>query len=292
MSLAGVLAALGAAVIWGGMYVVSKVVLEVIPPVTLVAIRFWVSSLLLLALVRMTNARPIAGRRDCVLVGLTGVVGFGLSIVLQFVGTKLTTAANGALVTSASPAFIVLFAWLLAGEPLTRRKLAGLALATVGVIIVINPADLSVSLAGNLALLGAAVTWGLYSVLVRLAVRRTPALTVSAYAGLAGACMTSLMAPFELAVTPVGTLTPGILLGVLYLAVVSTALAMFLWNKALELLGAGRTSLFFFAQPVAGALLGWLLLGEQLDAHFFAGGALIVLAVALATRSRADDQPA
>jgi drug/metabolite transporter (DMT)-like permease len=284
MSLAGVLAALGAAVIWGGMYVVSKVVLEVIPPVTLVAIRFWLSSLLLLAIARQTNAHRIASRRDGLLIGLTGVVGFGLSIVLQFVGTKLTTAANGALVTSASPAFIVLFAWLLAGEPLSRRKLLALALAMAGVIIVINPADLSVSLVGNLALLGAAVTWGLYSVLVRLAVRRSSVLAVSAYAGLAGALMTSVMAPFELAAAPVGVLTPAILLGVLYLALVATALAMFLWNKALALLGAGRASMFFFAQPVAGALLGWLLLGERLDANFFAGGALILLAVALATR--------
>ncbi|MBI5879806.1 MAG: DMT family transporter [Chloroflexi bacterium] len=283
MPLAGVLAALGAAVIWGGMYVVSKVVLDVIPPVTLVAIRFAVSSLVLLTAMRLSGARPPANRRDTWFIVLTGLVGFGISIVLQFAGTKLTTAANGALVTSASPAFIVLFAWLLAGEPLTRRKVAGLALATVGVVVVINPTGLSASLAGNLILLGAALTWGLYSVMVRLAVRSSPALTVSAYAGLAGALFTAFLSPFELAGSPIGDLTPGILLGVLYLAVVSTALAMYLWNKALELLGAGMTSIFFFAQPVAGAALGWLLLGERLDANFFAGGALILLAVALAT---------
>lgn len=71
------------------------------------------------------------------------------------------------------------------------------------------------------------------------------------------------------------------MLGVLYLALVSTALALYLWNKALEMLGAGVASVFFFAQPVTGALLGWLFLHERLDANFFGGGGRILVAVGL-----------
>ncbi|MBI3733353.1 MAG: EamA family transporter [Chloroflexi bacterium] len=278
--LIGAACALTAAVIWGGMYVVSKVVLDVIPPLSLVAARFLLCSLVLFAAMRLSRAMPIA-RRDWPMVARIGIVGFGLSVVLQFVGTKLTSAANGALVTSAAPAFIVLFAALLLREALTARKLIGLALATGGVVVVIAPTDLSASLPGNLALLAAALTWGLYSVLVRSAVQTYPTLSVSAYAGLAGGLFTALLAPLELAANPLGVVTPAIVLGVLYLAFIATALAMVLWNKALEILGAGVTAIFFFAQPVAGALLGWLLLGESLGPNFFLGGALILLAVAL-----------
>ncbi len=64
-----------------------------------------------------------------------------------------------------------------------------------------------------------------------------------------------------------------------YLASIATAPAIYLRNKAIEMLGAGITSIFFFAQPVAGALLGWLLLHEQLGVNFFVGGALILVAV-------------
>ena len=53
--------------------------------------------------------------------------------------------------------------------------------------------------------------------------------------------------------------------GILYLGVVSTALAFYLWNKGFTLLDASTGSLFFFAQPVVGAVLGWLLLGESPD---------------------------
>jgi len=69
---------------------------------------------------------------------------------------------------------------------------------------------------------------------------------------------------------------------------VSTALATYLWNKALEILGAGVTSVFFFAQPVAGALLGWLLLHEPIGVNFFVGGPLILAALGLAL----DPEPA
>ncbi len=256
--------------------------LDIIPPLTLVALRFWMSSLVLFALMRATHARPIA-RRDLKMVAMVGVIGFGISVVTQFIGTKLTTAANGALVTSAAPAFIVLFAALLLGEAVTLRKVLGLLLATAGVVVVINPTDLSASFFGNVALFIAALTWGLYSVMVRAAVQKYPTLSVSAYAGWFGALFTTALAPLELSANPVGAVTPAIVLGVLYLAFVSTALAMYLWNKALEILGAGITAIFFFAQPVAGAWLGWLLLHEQLSLNFFMGGAMILAAVGLAT---------
>lgn len=257
--------------------------LDVIPPLTLVALRFSLTAVVLFAAMRITRA-PHVARRDWGLLALTGIGGFAVSIVTQFLGTKLTTAASGALVTSAAPAFIVLFAALILHEPLSARRLLSLMLATLGVAVVINPADLSSSLAGNLALLLAAVTWGLYSVLVRVAVQTYPPLTVSAYAVLAGSLATSLFVPLELAVNPPGPITFPIVLGVLYLAFIATALALYLWNRALHILGAGVTSVFFFAQPVAGALLGWFLLHEQLGVSSLAGGALILVAVGLTIR--------
>ena len=68
-----------------------------------------------------------------------GFIGYGVSLAFQFIGTKLSTAANGALVTSATPAFVLLFAFWILGERVTRQRLAALGLATLGVIIVIDP---------------------------------------------------------------------------------------------------------------------------------------------------------
>ncbi len=165
----GILCGLGAASIWGGMYVVSKVVLEIIPPFSLVTLRLLLGAITLVIVLFIRGFPNISRRQIWQVLGV-GFVGYGISLSLQFLGTKLSTAANGSLVTSATPAFVLLFAWIFLGEKITARRLLALFLATMGVIAVIDPrsAQLNPELfLGNLLLIGAAVTWATYSVLVR-----------------------------------------------------------------------------------------------------------------------------
>jgi drug/metabolite transporter (DMT)-like permease len=273
------------------MYVVSKVVLDVIPPFTLLLIRLLIGALIL-GLWALASEGIHLSRRDLLALLGVGMVGFGVSVGAQFVGTRLSTAANGALVTSASPAFIVLFAWLLLREPVTRLRLLALLLATAGVLIVVDPGRASFEAEmtwGNVALLIASLTWGLYSVLVKGQTARHSSLIVTLFAFVGGALVAGAVTPFELAIEGgMGNITPPVVLGILYLGVVSTAVAMYLWTKAFELLDAGVVSLSFFAQPVVGALLGWLLLEETLGRNFFVGGALILIGVGLVSVPQAQ----
>ncbi|NTU55346.1 MAG: DMT family transporter, partial [Anaerolineales bacterium] len=98
----GLLCGLAAASIWGAMYVVSKVVLEVIPPFTLLAIRLILGALVL-GIVVVIRGKTTFTKRQFIDSFLVGIVGYGISLGFQFVGTKLSTASNGALVTSATP---------------------------------------------------------------------------------------------------------------------------------------------------------------------------------------------
>jgi drug/metabolite transporter (DMT)-like permease len=273
----GLLAGLAAASIWGGMYVVSKIVLDIIPPFTLIVLRLLLGAACL-ALVVLLRGGFRVRRNQLIRVLAVGVVGYGVSIGLQFVGTKLSTAANAALVTSASPAFILLFGVVLLRERVTGRRLAALGLATLGVLVVINPSSATLggnAFWGNMALLGAALTWGLYSVLAKQASAYLNTLEVSTLVLLGGLPICMPLSWLELRLSPIGHVTPGIVAGVIYLGVVSTALAMYLWNKSLALLDAGIVSLLFFAQPVVGIGLGMTLLGERLGIAFWIGAALI-----------------
>jgi drug/metabolite transporter (DMT)-like permease len=72
-----------------------------------------------------------------------------------------------------------------------------------------------------------------------------------------------------------------VIAGVLFLGIISTALAMYLWNTAFALLEAGVASLTFFAQPVVGTALGAYFLGERLTPLFLIGGVLIGLGIYL-----------
>ena len=288
-TLVGILCGLGAASIWGGMYVVSKVVLDIIPPFSLVSLRLLLGAFTL-TIVLIIRRFPIITRKQFWQVIGVGFVGYGISLSLQFLGTKLSTAANGSLVTSATPAFVLIFAWILLRERITPVRLIALLLATLGVVAVIDPrsAQLNPDLfLGNLLLLGAALTWALYSVLVRKATQALDVLPFSLIAFLGGLPVSLPASAWELKTTGVGEISLGIVGGVLFLGIISTALAMVLWNSAFTLVDANLASLTFFAQPVVGTLLGWLFLGEKITPLFLVGGILIGLGLVISSREPA-----
>lgn len=281
----GILCGLGAASIWGGMYVVSKVVLEIIPPFLLVSLRLLLGTLTL-AVLLLLRGWPEISRQQWLQVLGVGFVGYGISLSLQFLGTKLSTAANGSLVTSATPAFVLLFAWLLLGEIITWRRLLSLLLASLGVVAVIDPraAQLNPELfLGNILLIGAAITWALYSVLVRKNTQTLDVLPFSLVAFLGGLPVALPASAWEWTTVGVGEISPGVVAGVLFLGVISTALAMVLWNTAFAVVDASLASLTFFAQPVVGTLLGWLFLGERITPLFLFGGLLIGLGLLISS---------
>lgn len=283
--LRGAVYGLTAAAIWGGMYVVSDVVLEVIPPFTLLALRLLLGLIVLLPVFQRSGlSQP--GRPQIKQVLGVGLVGFGISLGAQFVGTDLSNAVNGSLITSASPAFIVLFAVLILRERLTTRRLLAVVVATVGVLVILDPTEAdfgSETFTGDLSLAVAALTWGLYSVLVRQVTHThkldTLVVTILAFSG--GLLLVIPASAVELTQTTIGEIDLGIVLGVLYLGIVSTAVAMWLWNRAFALVDASVASLFFFAQPFTGVLLGVLLLDQLMTAGLWIGGLLIGVGVLL-----------
>jgi len=294
-TLRGAFYGLSAGAIWGGMYVVSEQVLRVIPPFTLLSLRLTIGAAILGAILAARGQLRIERRDAIKLLGI-GIVGSGFSLGAQFVGTHLASAINGAVVTSASPAFTLLFAWLILREPLSLTKIGAVALATVGVLAVLDLSKFntnSAAFAGNVALIFAALTWGLYSALVRLVSKSYPTLTISFYALAGGLIIAIPASAVELAsqplnpITTTSTLLVNTILGVLYLGVVSSALSLLLWNRAFTLVEASVASLFFFAQPLVGVILAVLILNEPLTLSLIVGGLLIVSGVVLSiARSR------
>ncbi|MEY8350882.1 DMT family transporter [Bacillus cereus] len=277
-----------AASIWGGMYVISKYVLDFVPPLTLVWLRFIIAFFVLYTILKITerkNKKKIRiHKRDWLLFAWIGFIGYFISITCQFIGTKLSDAHTGSLVTSATPAFMVVFATLILKEKLTTRRILSTILATIGVIIVIGwDIEVGSYFIGTIILVGAAITWALLSIYVKIASIRFSSLAITTYAIFFSLFFITPCMIWELQSSPVGNLNTTIILGILYLGIISTAGAFFLWNKGLELMDASIGSLFFFFQPIVGSLLGWFLLDETLNRNFFIGGALIIFSVVITT---------
>lgn len=219
-----------------------------------------------------------------------GFIGYFVSIGAQFLGTKFTDAHTGALLTTSSPVFTVLLARPLLQESLDMRKLVALFLAMLGIVMVIglNPEG-EKSWQGSLFLILAAITWALLSIYVKKASARYSTLTITTYAVLCAVFFTTPVAIIEMQFYEVRMFANSLVwLGTLYIGIISTAIALFLWNKGMDLMDAGVGSLFMCFQPVVGSLLGWLWLNENLSPGFFAGAALILAGLIIVNWPRAD----
>ncbi|HDR7798626.1 TPA: DMT family transporter [Bacillus tropicus] len=277
-----------AASIWGGMYVVSKYVLDFIPPLTLVWLRFIIAFVVLYMILKIAEKKQkkkvTIRKKDWLLFAWIGFIGYFISITCQFIGTKLSDAHTGSLVTSATPAFMVLFAAIILKEKLTARRLLSTIIATIGVIIVIGwDIEIGSYFIGTIILVGAAITWALLSIYVKIASARFSSLVITTYAIFFSLFFITPFMIWEFQSSPIEHMNLYVVLGVLYLGIISTAGAFFLWNKGLELMDASIGSLFFFFQPIVGSLLGWFLLNETLNSNFFIGGILIICSVFITT---------
>nr|WP_278430451.1 DMT family transporter [Brevibacillus laterosporus] len=275
-----------AASIWGGMYVVVKVVVDFVPPLELVWFRYVIAIFALLMIGVITKQSWRIKKRDWLLIFIIGLIGNTISIVTQEVGTMLSTAQMGAIITSTTPAFMVLFARIILKEKITYKKAISIILATLGVCIIVGNAHIDSShQLGGVSLLIAALTWSLMSVLIKRVPEQYSQIVVTSYAILVAI---ALLTPFTIGrlakLDFQAMMHPSIWGGLLYLGVISTACAFLLWNRGLQMLNASSGGLFFFFQPIVGTFLGWLLLGEQIGFSFWIGTTLIFIGVLLVIR--------
>jgi drug/metabolite transporter (DMT)-like permease len=295
---------LAAAALWGGMYVVSAGTFDAIPPLTLGVLRLVVGVAVLAVAFR--GRLGLAGAPRGRIVAAGAVV--AATLVMQFVGTSMTGGAEGALLTTTTPVFVLLFGVLLEGERVRRVAWAGCLVALAGVAVlaarnggfggaagpdVVLPGNLALPrpLLGDLLLVGSAATWALFS-----SVGRPLVVAVGAFRAILGASAVAIVlllpfVPLELAGRSFRPITPLTVVAILYLGIGATALAWSLWYRGYAAAPPAVSAAAFFAQPVVGAVLGVLILGEVLGPAFFGGAALIaagVLGIAAATRGRRE----
>lgn len=275
-----------AASIWGGMFVVVKSVVTVIPPIELVWLRYLVAAIMLLVMMLVKRVRWHWDWRNGRLLLLIGLIGYALSIVTQETGTWLASAQLGAVVTSATPAFMVLFSWALLRVRPTRGDYLSIILASAGVVFIVG-----LQFSGQKLLLGAgcllvaALTWALMSVLVQMVDSRYDALQVTFVGVLvAFGALTPWVATHWNDIATINFAQPHVSLSIVYLGAVSTALAFVIWNKGLQLLASNLSGLFFLFQPVVGAVLSNVFLGEALTLGFVFGTLLIFGSIWVAIR--------
>ncbi|HEX2029894.1 MAG TPA: EamA family transporter [Actinomycetota bacterium] len=272
-------AALAAAALWGGMYVVSKDTFSEIPPISLGALRLLLagSALAIVLRARGKLARPRGGAMPLAAIALAA------TMVTQFVGTELATASGGALLTTTTPLFLVPLGWLALRERPTRATVAGIGAGMAGVVLAVGGGIGARNPWGPALLLLSAAGWAGYTVVAAPVSRREGPLVAVTWSTLLALPMVSALALTEADRWRAAPFTdPATLLAVAYLGLAASAGAWYLWNRGVAGLPAAAAGACFFVQPLVGGVLAWALLGERLTPAFALGGALILVGVVLA----------
>ncbi len=269
-------------IIWGSSFTFLKLGLEDIPPITLAFLRFLLATPFFVVSTYWQNRTIFhnAILREWKLLVLLGLTSITLYHTFQNVGLLFTSASSSSLIIAANPIFIIVLAHWHLHETITWKQAIGVAVAFVGVILIIGPGNLLLNLSGvigDLLSLGAGLSWACYVVLSKNLLHHYGAQRITLFSMLFG---TVFLLPIVL-VSETPTLPTSLWLWTLlaFLSILCSGVAYFLWNKALENVSTTQGSVFLFFLPAVSILFAKIILAETFDITFMVGGLLVMVGV-------------
>ena len=275
--------------LWGGSFFLIGAVVAELPPLTIVTLRVGVAALTLWAVLLIGGyeiPKSFKLWRAFFMLGLlNNVIPFALIVW----GQNHIGAGLASIINATTPLFTILIAGaFLADEHMSPQKVVGVVVGLFGVAVLIGGEpladiglDMSLQTLAQLAIMGAAISYGCASVFGR----RFKALGISPFSTAVGqvTAATIILLPVTFLVErPDQLANPSLQtwLAILCLGVFCTALGYILFFKILSSSGATNVVLVTFLVPITASFLGWLILNEQLHSRYFIGMAFIGLGLA------------
>jgi len=274
----GVLALVVLGPVWGYGWIATKISLEYSDALMFAALRVPLSAALLF-LVMIVLRKPLRPPP----LGWTMLI--GLLQTTLFVGLVITAlhdagAGKVSVITYTMPFWLLLLAWIFLGERLRGVQWLAVALAFVGLVLVVRPWELAGAVSGILTLLGG-LSWAGAALVVKLMQRRhtVDVLSLTSWQMLFGSVPLVVAALLTYSGGPDWTFS--FWWGLIYTVVLANAVAWFLWLYALHALPAGMAGLGTLSIPIVGVVAAWAQLGEVPTLVEGIGMALIITALAV-----------
>lgn len=274
-------------IIWGSTYLAIRLGVESIPPFILSGLRFIISGSILYAWVRRRAERPtLVQWRSAAIVGasLLFLGNGGVSWAEQFVPSGIT-----ALIIAISPVWFLLFDWWHRGVQPTLGGTLGLVLGTLGVLLLIDPANLlggqEIDPVGAGALVIATMFWAGGSLYSRGSQLPSNPFLATAMEMLSGGmlCVLAGILGGELSDFNVSSILPHSLVSLGYLIVFGSLMGFTSYIWLLRHVQPSMVATYAYVNPIIAVILGWLIADEELGARIVLAAMVIVLAVALIT---------
>lgn len=272
------------AIIWALNFSVVKVSLEEIDALSFNALRY-VLAAGLLAFTTKKRGYPLrVERQDVWPLIVIALVGNVLYQIFFIIGVDYTYSANAAVMLGTIPVWVAVLSHLFTEEKLTKYKTLGIGLAFVGILLIVTGSKQGISFAsktflGDLIILGAAISWGVYTILAKKFLKKYPSTQFTGVMSIIGmVCLLLIGLPNLVSVEWTKVSLVG-WMGVMYSGLLSIGLAYLIWNNSVSKIGAVRTAAYQNLVPVLGLVFGVVLLQEALTLQQYSGSAMVIAGI-------------
>ena len=275
-----VIIAILVAVIWGMGFIVAKAAMSHFSPILLMALRFTLTTFCLIWFFRP----PPALYKNLFWIAL---VSAALQYSLTFNGVNGIDASTAALLIQLEVPFGLILAWIILGDRISVKQAVGIAVAFVGVVLIVGEPNLSDDLVYVFMVIGGAFTWAVGQIMIKRLGQIGGFLLITGVALFATPQL--YIASFLLEsdhIRQIQTASVNTWAAVVYLGLIMTALGYGLWYRLLGLYTVNQVMPFLLLLPVTSVLGGIFFLDESLTAKIAIGGGLAVIGVGLITIQR------
>ncbi|MGE5624423.1 MAG: DMT family transporter [Bacillota bacterium] len=267
-------ALVAASVAWGAVFLFAALALRQLSPLAVVTARFVIASLVLLPLLLWRREWP--ERRDWPLVLAASFIGVPVAMLLLFTGIAMAGATVAAILLGAFPVFLSLAAVRFEGERLGFKGWGATFASVLGVALIVGRPGGGASFTGSLLVLASLLCFTAWVVFSQRLMTRYSSFAATSWVILLGTLMLLPVAWLRTAGEGLPSLNGTTWASLLALGVLCTALTYQLWNWGLKEMGAHRSGVIGNLEPLTGAVLGVLVLGEPTGPALWLGGALIL----------------
>jgi len=285
-----ILEALFAVIVWGVSFIATKVALRDVSPITVVWLRFAMGVVILGVAILLRKQFALPKGKDWFYFALLGFLGIAFHQWLQSTALITSRASTTAWIVATTPVFMALLGWLALKEKLSWLQTGGIALATLGVLLVVSDGDPSAisfkqfGAPGDILVLISSVNWAVFSALSRRGLREHPATRMMFYVMTLGWLFSSIPFFKGTGLHEIPQLTFNGWMGVTFLGIFCSGLAYIAWYDALQALPTGQLGAFLYLEPPVALVVAALILKESITWAALLGGAIILFGVWLVNR--------
>lgn len=268
-------------ILWGSSFVSIKITVSVVPPATMALLRFMIASSILYLLLRRFEPKAQLQRNDVFRMAAAGFLGITMYFVMENSGVRLSTGSNAALITSVIPILATSLDIGWNKTKVTPVQISGLMVSLLGSYLAVTAngqAELDTShFRGNLLIVGAMVTWSLYTLYNKSLGTRYSGLMTTALQQVFGTVFL-----FPLALTEFREWKPiplSIWVHIGLLAVFCSAGCYLLYIYALRKLDVTVTTMYLNLVPLVGVIGGYIWLKETILPIQLLGGVIIICGI-------------